>query len=68
MKLGDMTFSKMLEVCDSHICVGCPLYRRYAIFYNKATNEYEHCLIKSIFDKSVAYVVQNETVEIEGGR
>lgn len=32
MRLGDMTFSKILEVCDSHTCSNCPLHVKYPIF------------------------------------
>lgn len=66
MRLGDMTFSKILEVCDSHICSGCPLHVRYPIFYNRVTNEYEYCYVKTLLDNSAAYAVQNEELEIEG--
>lgn len=66
MRLGDMTFSKIVEVCDSHICSGCPLHGRHPIFYNRVTDEYEYCYVKTLLDNSVAYAVQNEELEIEG--
>lgn len=64
MKLGELTFSNMLNICGTHICAECPLHRSYPIFYNSYIDEYEYCLIKTLNDKSVAHAVKDERIDI----
>lgn len=65
MKFQDMTVSDCIKICDSHMCIKCPLFRKYVLFYNHDTGNYEHCLLRSMSKPEYAYPFMEEEINYE---
>lgn len=65
MKFADLTLSECISICDSNICSRCPLHRKYVLFYNSDTNNYEHCLLQAMTKPEYAYTFMEEEINYE---
>lgn len=65
MKFAELTIAECINICDCSICSQCPLFRRYTLFYNHETDQYEHCLLRTMIKPEYAYPFMEEEINYE---